>query len=105
MDETRFTVESIKKTREIMKGSMEQPRDAVIDFLLAEIERLRATYNAEVDEFNAGFDKYNAGKPITDDPCGPHDTWRIGWVWAAYNANRLVYVSPDATAALDEQIE
>lgn len=44
------------------------------------------SYDEEVDEFNAGFEAYKAGKSVDDEPNNTkHDVWRIGWVWSWYS--------------------
>lgn len=51
-----------------------------------EIERLRTDYNAEVDEFNAGYDACKAGELVENEPGDmPHDMWRPGYAWAAFD--------------------
>lgn len=49
-------------------------------------------YNAEVDEFNAGFAAYVDGKSTWDEiyyhasgGLSSRDVWLIGWWWAAMN--------------------
>jgi len=71
------------------KGNLSRAEFPLQDGALAYIERLevRAKHDDEgVDEFNAGFDAYNQGKVLDDEPSEfRHDQWRIGWAWAQFN--------------------
>ena len=42
---------------------------------------------AELEQFNAGYDAFEAGEPIENCPSFEPDTdeWRIGWAWAQYH--------------------
>lgn len=51
----------------------------------------RKAYNAEADEFNAGFEAYHRGEPIDNDPCGKYDSWSTGWVWAKWCKETYIY--------------
>ena len=54
---------------------------AAYDALAARIQAA----DAEVVEFNAGFDAYGAGVPVENEPSDTaHDVWRVGWAWAAF---------------------
>jgi hypothetical protein len=45
----------------------------------------RDEYDAEIAEFNAGFDAYEAGVPVDHEPSDTqYDVWRTGWAWAAF---------------------
>lgn len=63
-------------------------KDKEVQRLMAEIERLKADYDNEIQQFNAGYNAFGLGEPIDNCPSYDNDadTWRIGWVWAQYNA-------------------
>ena len=61
--------------------SAENALVAAYDALAARIQAA----DAEVAEFNAGFDAYGAGVPVENEPSDTaHDVWRVGWAWAAF---------------------
>ena len=63
-------------------AELEGERDAA----RAEAQARLESYNAEVDELNAGFDAYRAGLSLYDQPEVVYDVWRVGYAWAAYDA-------------------
>lgn len=63
-------------------AELEGERDAA----RAEAQARLESYNAEVDEFSAGFDAYRAGLSLDDQPEVVYDVWRVGYAWAAYDA-------------------
>lgn len=55
--------------------------------LVAEVERLRTGYSAEIAEYNAGYDHAKSGGRIEDEPSGLRfDVWRLGYAVANYEA-------------------
>jgi len=68
--------------RSVRIAELEGERDAA----RAEAQARLESYNAEVDEFSAGFDAYRAGLSLYDQPEVIYDVWRVGYAWAAYNA-------------------
>lgn len=63
-------------------AELEAERDAA----RAEAQARLESHNAEVDEFSAGFDAYRAGLSFYDQPEVIYDVWRVGYAWAAYDA-------------------
>lgn len=58
-----------------------------INALEAQVAKLEADYAAEVAEMNAGYSAYKQGQRIDEEPSNTRfDVWRIGWVWAKWNA-------------------
>lgn len=54
--------------------------------LAAEIDRQRAEYNAEVDEFNAGYEAAQQGLPESAEPSDTkYDVWKCGYAWAMFD--------------------
>jgi len=68
--------------RSVRIAELEGERDAA----RAEAQARLESYNAEVDELNAGFDAYRAGLSLYDQPEVIYDVWRVGYAWAAYDA-------------------
>ena len=53
--------------------------------LAAEIDKQRAEHNAEVDEFNAGYEAAQQGLPESSEPSDTkYDVWKCGYAWGAF---------------------
>jgi len=80
-------------------AELEAERDAA----RAEAQARLESYNAEVDEFSAGFDAYRAGLSLYDQPEVIYDVWRVGYAWAAYDAQveRIAELEAACERALD----
>ena len=62
----------------------EKHKQAALATYDAQAARIQAA-DAEVAEFNRGFDAYGAGVPLENEPSDTaHDVWRVGWAWAAF---------------------
>jgi hypothetical protein len=88
----RDTAATLEARAEAVKPSLEQlerDRDDLLALVEAQrvaLERRRADYDAEIDEFNAGFEAFGNGKSLDDMPDIRFDVWHHGWKSAAYDA-------------------
>ena len=74
----------IRGSYNIIGQDPDTARAALLVAYDAQAARIQAA-DAEVVEFNAGFDAYGAGVPVENEPSDTaHDVWRVGWAWAAF---------------------
>ena len=84
----------VTNLRRVLAGSTEQAVEMIYTAVeaesevetrrarVAELERRQAE---ETAEFNAGFDAFQRGEPVTVEPVStPYDVWVMGWAWAQY---------------------
>jgi outer membrane murein-binding lipoprotein Lpp len=93
---------AVKKSYDVMAAritELEAERDAA----RAEAQARLESHNAEVDKFSAGFNAYHAGLSLYDRPEAVYGVWRVGYAWAAYDAQ--VERIAELEAALDAAIK
>ena len=55
--------------------------------------------DAEIDEFNQGYEAQMAGVAYEDEPIDTqHDQWRVGWAWGAFDGMRKKLAKLEAEA-------
>jgi hypothetical protein len=75
--------------------------DFQIQLIAFALRREREERDEEVDEFNAGFDAFEKGLTLDDEPSDTHhDQWCVGWVWAQHEKGK----PPDSLAERLERL-